>query len=207
MLFVGVDPGKLGAIAFLDEGGRVVEVIPTPVVCPASPRRRAGRPDAKKAPGSRPRYDLTAIAAIFRSRADVGLPGRGMWVVVEDLRPLPPARKRHKGDEEAEDMGGGFANFSRGQAILWPAMLAAFRIPYELVRPQVWQRAMLLNVPGATTKARSIAAARAQWPHVSLRRSERSRTDDDGIADALNIAEWGRRTRLGGAVFAAARRA
>ena len=199
MRFVGVDPGKLGGIAFLDAEGHVLELFATPMLSSVRQRRR-GRVVVDVTTQV---YDLATIAHIFRARADPRLPDRGMFVSVEQLDDLPAFRSRHKG-EAPEAMGGGKANHARGQAILWPAMLAAFRIPYLLVRPQEWQRAMMLGFPGKDTKARSVAIARATWPAVSLLRTTLSRVEDDGLADALLMAEYGRRKHLGGAVFASA---
>lgn len=180
MIYAGVDPGKAGAIVILDDAGHVVEVIATPMI---------------KGSGSREEYDLPAIAAILRQRTDPRLADRGMFVAVERLHPMPLKK------------GGTIANYNRGVAFFWLAMLAAFRIPHLAVLPQAWQRATFAGLPGKDPKAKSILAAKRTWPGLSLRRTPRSKTDDDGIADAANIAEFGRKARLGGAVFAQAARA
>jgi hypothetical protein len=52
---------------------------------------------------------------------------------------------------------------------------------------------MLEGTQGDDTKQRSIIAAKRLFPEVSLRRTERSRKDDDGISDAILLAEYGRR--------------
>jgi len=56
-------------------------------------------------------------------------------------------------------------------------------------------------------KERSVAMAKKLWPRTSLNRTARARTDDDGLAEALLLAEYARRTYQGGDVFAAAARA
>jgi hypothetical protein len=185
MLYIGVDPGKLGAIATVDDDGTLRELVPTPML-------EGGK-----------LFDLAAIAAFFRTRADPRRPDRGLFVTVEKLQPLPAFRPRVKG-AEPEPMGGTVANFNRGVAHGWAWMLAAFRIPHELVRPQEWQRAMLAGVPGTDSKERSIAAAKELWPSASFRRTKASRVDASDLADAALIAEWGRRKHLGGPVFACA---
>jgi hypothetical protein len=183
-----VDPGRHGAIAILGEAGQLLELLPTPMLA------------GGKA------FDLVAIAAIFRNRADPRLADRGLFVTVEklDAMPIRFARKGGRKEDETANVSGVIANHNRGQAFGWAWMLAAFRIPYELVRPQRWQRAMIEGVPGADTKARSIAAAKAQWPGVSLRRSPAARVDAADLADALLIAEYGRRVHQGGEMFARA---
>lgn len=64
-------------------------------------------------------------------------------------------------------------------------ILAALNIPYKTVTPAVWKRSM-----GLTGKAKdaSRAMAQAHYPTAPL-----SRVKDHGRAEALLIAEWGRR--------------
>jgi crossover junction endodeoxyribonuclease RuvC len=69
-------------------------------------------------------------------------------------------------------------------------VLEALRIPYELVKPQKWKKAF--SVTG--DKNSSIAVAKRLYPGIDLRRTERSRKDDDGLAEALLMAEYARRT-------------
>ncbi len=69
-------------------------------------------------------------------------------------------------------------------------VLDALRIPYELVRPQKWKKAF--SVTG--DKNSSIAVAKRLFPGIDLHRTERSRKDDDGLAEALLMAEYARRT-------------
>lgn len=69
-------------------------------------------------------------------------------------------------------------------------LLAAFRIPYELVRPQKWKR-----VFGCTSdKHTSITMARNLFPGVDLRRTPKCTKPHDGVAEALLMAEYARRT-------------
>lgn len=125
-------------------------------------------------------YDLTRICGILR-----GHPAEELFVTLEKLQPLPPK------------LGGGIGNFNRGLAHGWAWMLVALGIAHQLVSPQAWQKAMLAGQPGEDTGQRSILAAKQLWPLQDLRRTERSRKDDDGIADALLIAEHGRRAHRG----------
>lgn len=189
MIFGGVDPGKRGAIAFLDDHGSILAQMATPMI---------------KIPGSsRTDYDLAAIAAIFRGRSDPTRPDRGLFVTIERLQPMPMrfAKKGGRADDEDANVGGVIANFNRGVAHGFVWMLAAFRIPCVLVLPQAWQRTMLEGLPGST-KEQSILGAKRTWPGVNLFRTSRSTTEDDGKSDALWLAEHGRRKALGGALFA-----
>lgn len=70
-------------------------------------------------------------------------------------------------------------------------LLTAFRIPYELVRPQKWKKEF-----GCTSdKNTSIEVAQRLFPDVDLRRTENCRKPHDGKAEALLLAELARRLR------------
>lgn len=68
-------------------------------------------------------------------------------------------------------------------------LLEAFGIPYELVTPQKWKREF--QVTG--NKNSSVAVCRRLFPAVDLRRTAQCRKDDDGMAEALLMAEYARR--------------
>lgn len=74
-------------------------------------------------------------------------------------------------------------------------IFAALGIQTCLVTPQSWKRWHGLI---GTDKAASIARAHELYPGVNLRRSKRCRTDSDGIAEALLIADYGWITLAGG---------
>lgn len=167
MISVGVDPGKRGALAYIIS----ITSIEDKVVAHAEPIPII--PGRKK---NRDEYDLVAIRDwLKRRKGDV-------FVTVEKSQPLPPK------------FGGGIANYQRGCSTGWAWMLTALSISYQLVAPRVWQKVMHLGTSGDDTKQRSIIAAQRLFPGVDLRRSERSRNLDDGIADSLLLAEYGRRT-------------
>lgn len=68
-------------------------------------------------------------------------------------------------------------------------LLEAFKIPYELVRPQKWKKEF--GITG--DKNSSIEVCKRLFPEVSLRRTERCRKDDDNFAESLLLAEYARR--------------
>lgn len=68
-------------------------------------------------------------------------------------------------------------------------LLTAYSIPYELVTPQKWKKEF--GITG--DKNSSVSVCRRLFPEVGLRRTERCRTDDDGMAEALLMAEYARR--------------
>lgn len=68
-------------------------------------------------------------------------------------------------------------------------VLEAYGITCKLVTPQKWKKAM-----GCTSdKQTSIRRCKELFPTVDLRATKKCRTDHDGMAEALLIAEYGRR--------------
>jgi hypothetical protein len=63
-------------------------------------------------------------------------------------------------------------------------VLAALDVPYELVRPNVWKRAMALG----KDKGASRALACRMWPESA---HLFARVKDDGRAEAALLARWG----------------
>ena len=68
-------------------------------------------------------------------------------------------------------------------------VLKAYEIPYELVTPQKWKKEFSCT----SDKNTSIEVCKRLFPNVSLKATERCKKDHDGMAEALLIAEYGRR--------------
>lgn len=169
MISIGIDPGKKGAIAAIIDDF-VLDIIPMPLITAATKKgKKRGRDE----------YDLVVI----RERLLSWKNGNTIFVTVEKSQPMPPTIR-----------GGVVASFHRGVARGWEWMLAALEIPYQLVAPATWQRAMYAGTPGNDTKQRSILAAQRLFPDIDLRSSPRARKPHDGFAEALLLAEFGRRT-------------
>ena len=71
-------------------------------------------------------------------------------------------------------------------------VLDAFRIPYELARPQKWKKEFSCT----SDKNTSIEVAQRMFPNADLRRTPKCKGPHDGICEALLMAEYARR-RLG----------
>lgn len=173
---IGVDPGLRGGMArLLYRGGPLeVEVVPIPVI-PA--RTRIGR-DGKTKKVSRDQYDLAGICYQLGLWADAG----SVFAYVEQSIPFPPKLK-----------AGSLAQFQRGVARGWAWAFTALAIPHVLVHPRTWQKELLAGLPKNDKKQSSIVAAQRLFPGVDLRRNARCKVPHDGIAEALLIAEYGRR--------------
>lgn len=68
-------------------------------------------------------------------------------------------------------------------------LLAAFGIPYQLVRPQRWKKEFSIT----NDKNSSIAVCKRLFPDVPLYRTDRCRKEDDNMAEALLLCEYARR--------------
>ena len=165
MIFIGIDPGLKGALASIRTGYEAYGAYPTPLV----PSRAKGKSQ----------YDLPALREWFFEQG----PLDELFVTVEQSGPIPPNVK-----------AGSLAQYNRGISEGWLWMLTALRIAHQGVRPRTWQKVMHAGTKGADTKQKSIVAAQRLFPNASLKRTERSRKDDDGMAEALLLAEYGRRT-------------
>lgn len=85
-------------------------------------------------------------------------------------------------------------NFGKGFGVIL-GVLAALQIPYELVLPQTWKRAILTG--SDHSKEAAIAYCRRRFPAVALEATTRSRKAHDGIAESLCLAEFARRLAQG----------
>jgi len=69
--------------------------------------------------------------------------------------------------------------------------------PHVLINPKTWQKIIFKDIrrgPNDSTKNLSCEFARRRWPSISLLATARSKKPDDGLADALCLAEYGRLT-------------
>lgn len=73
----------------------------------------------------------------------------------------------------------------------WEGALEVIGISNELVRPQKWQKIILGVIEKGKTKEKALQYAQKKWPELNLKKK------DDGIVDALCIAEYTRRVHLG----------
>ena len=80
--------------------------------------------------------------------------------------------------------------FSFGQSFGYIlGVLTGLIIPYQLVPPRKWKAEFSLT----NDKGKSIEVCKRLFPDVDLKRTDRCRTESDGMAEALLIAEYARR--------------
>lgn len=163
-IYIGIDPGKKGAIARIsvNEGGAIpiatVHTVGIPLI------------DTKT-------YDFDGIMHVLFGPDEPH--GYYAGAAVERLTALPMT------------MGGGKANFARGESLAWEWLLRSRGIPVVRPLPQQWQKRVFLGPSsGEDTKTRSILEVQRRWPGVNLQRTPRSRNLDDGFADAIHLAQY-----------------
>lgn len=146
MIFIGIDPGKSGALAYIMDDGSV-NVIP---------------------------YDKGHYKFALKNLADKGT--ENLRCCVERVTAMP---------------GQGVTSmFNFGLNFGWIlGLLEAYSIPYELASPQKWKKEFSVT----SDKNTSIEVCKRLFPDVSLLPTERCRKDNDGMAEALLIAEYARR--------------
>lgn len=90
-------------------------------------------------------------------------------------------------------------NFAQGYSFgVIATILRQNAIPATAVNPKDWMKEMHLGVRGKgdDTKTASLEACRRLYPHVSLLPTPRCTKPDDGMAEALLMATWGKRHNL-----------
>lgn len=81
--------------------------------------------------------------------------------------------------------------WSFGQTYGWLlGVLDAVGLSYQTVPPNLWKKDFSLL---RTEKKQSIEVCKRLFPGIELRRTDKSRTDDDNMADAALICEYARR--------------
>ncbi|TAL62075.1 MAG: crossover junction endodeoxyribonuclease [Bacteroidetes bacterium] len=151
-MIIGIDPGKTGAIAFVNKNG--IEVIDTPL--------------------NKGDYDIDEMSDILDESTFSEEVER---VFIEKVHSMP---------------GQGVAsmfNFGMGYGI-WLGICSAFKYPVTLVTPQEWKKEMnLISKPKDDARAKVMKL----FPKHSLLVP---RKKDIGRADAILIAEYGKRKLL-----------
>ena len=119
-------------------------------------------------------YLVAEMASFIRSFGDSSDPHSHVYI--EDVHAMP-----------GQGVSSTF-NFGRGFG-LWEGIVAALGIPYTLITPQRWQKVMLTGLPGKDKGASRVRAGQL-FPQLA---GQLNRVKDHGRADALLIAEYGRR--------------
>lgn len=168
MNFIGIDPGLDGGLAILADDGMVFV---NDVYSIPTLTRQKGK-------GKKREYNIAELCVMLR-RLTQNISRTKLVAYLESIHAMP--------------MQGTVSMFSMGQGFgIWQGLLTCLEIPYELVIPQRWKKVML-DGTGKDKEASRLKALQ-MFPmlseHLSLKK-------DEGKAEALLIAEYGRRTYNG----------
>ena len=147
MIYIGIDPGKKGAIAWLENGCQAVWP-----------------------------YSNEMLVQICKEAMEAIEHEQKVIVCVEKVGAMP-----------GQGVTSMF-NFGKSAGFI-EGVLQAYGIPYQLITPQKWKKEFSLG----SDKKQSIEVCKRLFPDISLRRTDKCRTDDDGMAEALLMAEYARR--------------
>ena len=148
MIYIGIDPGKNGGIAFISIRPRFVTPIAN-TYC----------------------YSDNALISLCNDFKD-----SRVVCFLEQVHAMPK-----QGVSSTFNFGMNFG-FIQG-------VLKAYGIPYELVTPQKWKKEFSCTADKNT----SIEVCKRLFPYIDLKATDRCKKDHDGKAEALLIAEFGRR--------------
>jgi hypothetical protein len=128
---------------------------------------------------------MDAAAAYWLLRQAKELWG-SVYVVLEKVVPMPST---HAGDAGAKMGASSAFGFGKGVGI-WIGIMTALEIPFEEVHPATWKKVMM---PGmGREKGASVLKATQLFPSIAR---EITRVKDHGRAEALLLAEYGRKSR------------
>lgn len=168
MAFAGIDVGAKGGIALLSERGEVLNLRAMPSMCG--------------------KFNIALMLEALREvdeQARLHAPEGVRFCILEQVGAFP---------------GQGVSSmFSFGyNAGAIEGCISALAWPYQLVRPQAWQKMMHVGIHSAVDpKVKSLMAAKRLFPKETFLATSRSSKPHDGIVDAVLMAEYGRRIHSG----------
>lgn len=163
MNFIGIDPGLNGGFALI-VGSNATTIRVYDI--PTLIRQ--------KGKGKKREYNISQLCSLLRLQTQ-NIPRDHLFACLEFVHAMP--------------MQGTVSMFSMGQGFgIWQALLAALEISYELTTPQRWKKVML----NGTGKDKEVSRLKALQMFPSLA-DQLKLKKDEGKAEALLIAEYGRR--------------
>tara|TARA_R100000951_G_scaffold82836_1_gene70496 strand:- start:1106 stop:1603 length:498 start_codon:yes stop_codon:yes gene_type:complete len=138
-LYVGIDPGLLGAIAVLDDEGRLLDAVRTPVI-----------PSSGK--GGKTEYDIPAMAQFLEHISpDLRL------ITLEQVNAMP-----HDGVTSAFRFGMGYGIWRGIASALRTPMMLARPVAWQA-------KALAGRPRGKAVKSSAVAAAKDLWPNIPIK--------------------------------------
>lgn len=175
-IYVGIDPGLNGGVGMVAEDSEYPGKVrgATILIDPLMVKKSGKKTKSKE-------FNIPGMLEFFKENMEsISL------VVLERAQAMPS-----QGVTSMFTTGRGFG--------LWEGILAAYSIPYVLVRPKDWQKKVFSGLAGigGTTKDKSILFVQKTLPDADLTPG-RKRTPHDGLADAVCMGYYGYMMRKGG---------
>jgi hypothetical protein len=160
MRYIGIDPGKAGAVSAVDTDGTT-----NPIVF------YSGRTPLVKGK----KKDVYDVPGMLRMLTDLDSTGVQTFACIEKAQPMPG-----QGVTSMFSIGYGYG--------LWIMALTTVGIPYMEARPAMWMKEMFLGMPNCEKKQNSIIKCTTEFADSSFLIPAGCRTPHDGIADATCLA-------------------
>jgi crossover junction endodeoxyribonuclease RuvC len=178
MIHIGIDPGVTGAVCELNPASRTARFFDTPLV------------QIKSGKTMKNMLNIPACVTILRQLSALG----DVKVTIEKVNPMPgmPGRSfaaANPGQMQGMGVTSAF-NFGKGYGI-WLGILSALSIPFEEVHPLTWKKTMMADM--GKDKDASRVKAMQLYPDTAANLTLKKH---HGRADALLLAEFGRRTEF-----------
>lgn len=184
MIIIGIDPGLKGGIAIIDsESPNTPAVYSMPVTQEETKAKKKIKTLTKKEKlakkGGKTIYKTKNIvnSGVFLKII------YEVWSVAREIDLVLIEKPFYLGIESRTSTATTAENYGRLRGIL-----ESLNLNIKTVRPQEWKN--YFDLPA--DKGEAIAKTKELFPVTNLKASSRSRTDSDGMAEALLIAEYGR---------------
>lgn len=181
MVFIGIDPGLSGGIGVMDGDGEIITCLPMPIF-----------------QGKKKHMDTKQVAELLSSFTI----GNSVFVTLEKQIPfggksemvlvLSTGKKLRAMIGQSVSSTAYFQQ-QYGELI---GVCVALQIPFITVAPITWKKDILEGLPWkGGNKAASIMYVQQRWPEVNLLPTSRCRKPSDGLAEAICLAEYGRKEK------------
>ena len=165
MIYIGIDPGLSGAVAVIDDTAEFPENPRVQVFDTPTALVEGEKTKRKHLPPA-----MALLLKPYAERSDV-------LAVLENVHSMPK-----------QGVSSSFC-FGEGKG-MWVGILAAYNIPTEMVSPQRWKKEIMADQGKEKSAARF--KAMALFPSLA---DQLKLVKHDGRAEALLLAEYGRRLR------------
>ena len=164
MIFIGIDPGKDGAVAWMDGERNRIEIADAPLL----PTRE---------------YDIFAAYELLKTASCDGV--EKVCLVIEDTISVPHTAKGQRFLPASDK----WLHFSLG---MWQGLAAAFRIPVNVVHPKTWKAAIFAGIANDDAAEEMAVIRRFSGHDITAKLRGRLGGRKPGRVDALAICEYGR---------------